>query len=399
MGAPAVIVTTIVAALGGLLFQPVKELAFTSLGVARRVQPISDFPYTCRKLEHPQLQACEDLYIDEKGRDLYLACSAPLNRKHWQPAVDRLNRTGRAKTDHFSVLDLDEPGKDGLFGLRTLKTSGYAGTNGDGVLDLHGFDAEAIGGSKLRFWVVNHRPPLDLTTGKEIDAFKTGLNSTIEVFELPRSGDTLEHKYTYAHPQIRTPNRLAATGENGFVMTNDKSVKVGFRRELDLLIGGGNLVHCEAGRCQPGISGTLKFPNGITRSHKDGLYYVPSSADGTVTVFTQMPQGTLAQVDKIFVGQPMDNLAVDKNGDVWAAAFPKVLQLFSGFEDPFDTRTPSAAFRIRKVGEGYEVEKAIEDRDGEVLPAATSVVHDATTGRLFFGGVFSPFVTVCDPKR
>jgi arylesterase/paraoxonase len=335
--------------------------------------------------------------------------------------MTRLNNSGRSKTDHFSVLSLDTPGADGLHNLRTLKTSGYSGTRGDNVLDLHGFDVDVIGGNALRLWAVNHRPPLDPVTGSEVDAAIVGANSTVEVFEIERHGDTLQHIETYADALIQTPNRVTPTGENGFVMTNDKSVKgkyikptkraccqlansvrriVGFRRELDLFVGGGFLVHCQSSFCQRAIPAdqTLKYPNGIIRNIHDGLYYVPSSADGRIYVYSLMPQGTLSHVDTIFVGQPMDNLSVDSKGDIFAAAFPKALAVFKSFDDPHGTQVPSAVFRIRREEGGYVVHKVIEDRDSEALNMVTGVVHDVKTGRLWAGGVHAPFITVCEPK-
>jgi arylesterase/paraoxonase len=85
MGAGSVIAVTVVAALGGILLQPTKEI-LTTAGFWRDVQPINDFPYTCRKIEHPQLEGCEDLWIDEKGRELYLACSDTISRTQWCPS-------------------------------------------------------------------------------------------------------------------------------------------------------------------------------------------------------------------------------------------------------------------------------------------------------------------------
>jgi len=40
----------------------------------------------------------------------------------------------------------------------------------------------------------------------------------------------------------------------------------------------------------------------------------------------------------------------------------------------------------------------LEDAEAEVLPAATTVIHDADTGRLFLGGVWSPYLAVCEKK-
>ena len=59
---------------------------FYALGIGRTYQTIEEFPYTCRRLVHPLLEACEDMQIDSVGRTLYAACSTISNRDQWSPA-------------------------------------------------------------------------------------------------------------------------------------------------------------------------------------------------------------------------------------------------------------------------------------------------------------------------
>ena len=122
------------------------------------------------------------------------------------------------------LLNVDDPGKDGLFGLHQMEPIGYDGATGDGSLDLHGFDVEIIDDTKLKFWMINHRPPVDKHK-KYLDAFKLGANSTVEVFNVVRNSNKMVHVKTITNEAIATPNKLAATGDGGFVMTNDKSGK------------------------------------------------------------------------------------------------------------------------------------------------------------------------------
>jgi len=82
-----------------------------------------------------------------------------------------------------------------------------------------------------------------------------------------------------------------------------------------------------------------------------------------------------------------------------------------------ETDVASSVFRIRKRyvrnekvakelgfedGKGgkieHVVEKVIEDREGKVLPAASTVVHDVKTGNLWLSGFASKVITVCEPK-
>lgn len=59
---------------------------FTVLGVGRAVEPIENFPFTCRRLVHKQLEACEDIWLDEEGRVLYAACAGSTARGQWNQA-------------------------------------------------------------------------------------------------------------------------------------------------------------------------------------------------------------------------------------------------------------------------------------------------------------------------
>jgi hypothetical protein len=63
----------------------VNDIIVINMGYGRKIQPISDFPYTCRRMTGPGLEACEDMWLSERTRQLFLACSSPLGRKEWMP--------------------------------------------------------------------------------------------------------------------------------------------------------------------------------------------------------------------------------------------------------------------------------------------------------------------------
>jgi len=80
------------------------------------------------------------------------------------------------------------------------------------------------------------------------------------------------------------------------------------------------------------------------------------------------------------------------------------------FGDPFNIKVPSAVFKITKKNTGaqsqnknspdhgsYDFVKIMED-NGETLPGATVAVHDAETGRVFLGGVVSPYIVICETR-
>ncbi|MCJ1469947.1 hypothetical protein MMC07_008592 [Pseudocyphellaria aurata] len=373
----------------------VKDTLLVRLGIGRHLQPIEDFPYNCRQLRHHRLEACEDLWLDEQERTLYAACGSSASRMNWLPATSCLNASGRALDgDYVSVLHIDEPGDDGLFGLSQLKPIGGDFAKKE-ILGLHGFDVDVMSDSKLKLWLINHRAPVDVD-GKLLDATKLGANSTVEEFEVIRGSNEMRHIKTIANEMIATPNKLAATGDGGFLVVNDHSSKVGWRRELDPLLGGGNIAYCRFSKCHIAATG-LNTPNGIVKG-KNGLYYIPSTLTDQIWVMKLREDLMLEVVDMIYLGMPVDNLSVDKNGDIYAAALPKILDILKSFKKPYEISCPSTIWRIRKSGSSHQVQKVLEDKEGKLVSGATTACHDASTGRFFIGGVITPYITVCDPR-
>lgn len=73
-------------ALLAILFQLyLKNPIWLGLGIGRTIEPISAFPYTCRRIEDPRMQSCEDMWLSESTRQLFLACSDPHARSKWMP--------------------------------------------------------------------------------------------------------------------------------------------------------------------------------------------------------------------------------------------------------------------------------------------------------------------------
>lgn len=171
------------------------------------------------------------------------------------------------------------------------------------------------------------------------------------------------------------------------------------------------MAHCtKSNNCRILADGLL-FPNGLTRG-LDGLFYVPSSTSGRISVYSLSSAG-LTKVDEIELGMPIDNLSVDVNGDIFAACFPDSLKLLKAAKSGIGMPVPSTVWRIRKVSTSndgkeskdrdtasYRVWKILEDRESKLLPiATTTAVHDAKSGRIFLGGVMADHLTVCEPSK
>lgn len=101
---------------------------------------------------------------------------------------------------------------------------GATGLSNDTTLDFLGFDVEELPDEILRFWMVNHRPPVD-ENGAFLDAVKLGANSTIEVFDLKRGEKSMKHVKTVWDKEVWAPNTVAALGGGAFVASNDHSAK------------------------------------------------------------------------------------------------------------------------------------------------------------------------------
>jgi arylesterase/paraoxonase len=212
----------------GLQLFPVRSLITLvqlGTGYGKNIQPLSDFPYQCRRIEHPLLQACEDMWLSEPTRKLYLACSDSHARLQWFPSVDHYNHSGRSEGDNLVLLDLDQPGLiagSKAITVQKLETPDYSGTAGDGFLSLNGFTGVDMGNGVVRLLVVNNRPSIDPATGTyAADQASAGVNATVEVFESRGNKGVLSHLLTLASPNISTPNRVAAFGSEGFYITND----------------------------------------------------------------------------------------------------------------------------------------------------------------------------------
>lgn len=104
-------------------------------------------------------------------------------------------------------------------------------------------------------------------------------------------------------------------------------------------------------------------------------------------MYRPQANNSLEQISEDDIFYSIDNLSEDSDGTIFAAIHPKGIDILKQTEDPLGINPPSTVVRIYRLeGGGYTWEKILEDRDGEILPGSTTVVHDAKTGRLFLSG-------------
>ena len=194
---------------------------------------------------------------------------------------------------------------------------------------------------------------MELRTEELLSTDQVGANSTIEIFDLDRSRETLEHVKTIVSDAVVSPNNLAVERDgNGFLITNGHSRKFGALRQLELIAGGGNVARCrtDSGDCQIMAEKGFHMPNGITRGH-DGLFYVVQGVAGKVSVHELVDDGEFRRVSEVDTGIVMDNLSVDSEGNIIAAAFPDLMGLVEAFDHPEDMAVATTILRIKKAGE------------------------------------------------
>nr|POF12987.1 serum paraoxonase/arylesterase 1 [Quercus suber] len=327
--------------------------------------------------------------------------------------MHNLNASGRAMHDAIVAMDIDTPNGDSFEYQVLTPSKDFAGTHGDGKVHLLGITG-IDGPGQVDLFFDNIKPSVDTQTGQLLDNKALGPNATIEHFTVSTSEGTSEMKYvkTFSHPLIATPNNMAMMDRNSFYFTNDHgTAKTGLASIASPLLYTGDVSYCHfdpTTQSQPAckkVAGGLSFPNGPVRDH-DGLLYVPSALAGGIRVYSiDSHDHSLTPVGTVDLPYGMDNLAADAAGTVWAPVFPKQGEALKAFADPLGAKTPvSAAFKIVKTIDAatqkttWQAVKVIEDKAGEILPGSTCVIHDVRTGRLFFSSVYSPFISVCEPR-
>ena len=398
-----------------ILYQWVfKEALFVSYGVMRELQPLSEFPYTCRRITDHNIAACEDAWIDDSSRQLFLGCSNALGRKAWNPNMAFFAAERRSRTDHIVALSLDvpHPQDPSAFDYRILSLGDFRNSLGDPEINILSVTGRTISDGTLQLYFVNNAPMFNATTQRLAPQAVTGPNATVEVFSMSPHAEGLTHMHTFFNREyITTPNNVAVMADGSVYISNDHGPnKAGLGHTISPMISTGTIVHClpptapdQSAVCQR-VGDKHKFPNGLHLSRKDGLLYVPSSVTGKITVYQPSANGTLTRVADIPVGMPLDNISEDADGDLYVVGFPKLTQMEHLLKQstPIDgSGAATSTFRIHRKGETgreWEVEKVLEDPNGDVLPASTTAVRDAKTGRLFLVGIVSPWFAVCDPK-
>jgi arylesterase / paraoxonase len=332
-------------------------------------------------------------------------------------------------------MSIDKPTTPGSYEYTVLEPTSYINAGGESALYLVGMTGRRAPTSSdtIELYLVNAQPSFH-PNGTLKDQPTEGGNSTIELFTHTPGSNTMTHSHTFFHPNLATPNNVAVLPDGSIYFTNDHGLsRHGTWHDLSPSLRTGDVSHCTApNKSHPSLPNSCKrvassfaFPNGLHYSSRHNILAVPSAAFGNLYIYRPLlPSHNLQYLTTIPIPYPIDNISEDSDGSLLLAAFPKpgILEKFKdhGYIDrgyPAEIsremhlmktemdggkQPASTALRVRipekdvEDAKGWVVEKVIEDGDGEVLPASTTVVRDGRTGRLFLVGVVSEWISVCE---
>lgn len=199
----------------------------------------------------------------------------------------------------------------GLF-VYDLRGSGTTaepiGHDFEGELRPHGIYL-LEGGSESLLFVVNHG----------------GGKHTIEVFDW--DGETLGHRATHEHELLVSPNDVAAIDEQRFYVTNDHSTDgaMGQLFEDYLRLARGSVVYFEADQARE-VAGGIAYANGVAINPQATVVYVASTTEGELRRYARDEEtGDLELIEAESLGTGLDNIEVDRHGNLWIAAHPHLM--------------------------------------------------------------------------
>lgn len=219
-----------------------------------------------------------------------------------------------------------------------------------------------------------------------------GGRHTIEVFDLV--GTRLSHRETISDPLLVSPNDLVAVDRDRLYVTNDHANPAGFARQLEdyLQRSIATVVYYDGEGFVEAASG-LRYPNGINVSGDGKTLYVASTTGGSLLVFRIDPESaTLEERGTIEIGSGLDNIEVDRQGDLWIGAHPKLLTFVQHAGDA-DQIAPAQVFQVRDPdGEAPLVEEVLLSLGEDLSGSSVGAVHG---DRLLVGAVFDEGILDC----
>lgn len=233
--------------------------------------------------------------------------------------------------------------------------------------------------STYRVMAVNHTPQ----------------GHSIEVFEL--EDQNLKHIKTLKHASMISPNDLVMLDENRFYFTNDHGYVKGIGKLLEEY-GGlavSNVVYFD-GVDYKEVAKNIAYANGINFDRKRNLVFVASPRKFLLKVYHKNADHSLTFIEDIPCGTGVDNIELDKEGNLWIGAHPSLLR-FQAYSEGKKETAPSEIIKITYKGTSdYIVEKIYVEDGTEMSGSTVAAVFD---NLIFAGNVMDDDFLILERKK
>jgi arylesterase/paraoxonase len=229
----------------------------------------------------------------------------------------------------------------------------------------HGLSLFRIDDERTRLFVVNHV--------KE--------EHSVEVFDL--EGGELTHVARLKSEEMVSPNDIVAVNSKQFYFTNDHGYTRGIGRVCEEYLGlaFGNVVYFD-GQTYTEVASRIAYANGINMDTSRQLIYVASVRDFQIGVYQRRNDGNLIFVENIECGSGVDNIDLDRNGDLWAGCHPSLLT-YKSYSTGKRQYAPSEIISINYRSKGEYTLTQEYMNDGTEMSASTVACK---FGSLIFAG-------------
>ncbi len=192
---------------------------------------------------------------------------------------------------------------------------------------------------------------------------------SIEVFT--KYKDNLVFEKSITDPSLISPNDIVLIDENRFYFTNDHGYAKGVGKFLEEYAGlsVSNVMYFDGINFREVADG-IAYANGINFDPKRNLLYVASPRKFLVKVYSRKNDGALEFIEDIPCGTGVDNIEIDKKGNLWIGGHPNLLR-FKAYAQGKKETSPSELIMITYHGKAdYSIE-TIYIGDGSAMSGST----------------------------
>jgi arylesterase/paraoxonase len=241
----------------------------------------------------------------------------------------------------------------------------------------HGISLYLGENSEASLFVVNHRPDGEF----------------IEIFDYQDS--ILVHRESIRGELMTSPNDVVAVGARSFYVTNDHGnvSALGRTAEEYLLLARSYVLYYD-GQSFKKVAEDILYANGINVSHDGKTVYVAACTGLKIHVYDRdAASGALKLKKEIPLGTGVDNIELDAEGNLWAAAHPQLLTFTRHAKDA-SKLSPSEILKISFISNGdYKIEQIYLNNGEEISGSSVGAVFGKT---LLIGSVFEKHFLVCE---